>query len=98
MNLSDCLTHSEHVIAQRSGSDLVLFHMESGNYYSLNELGATIWELIDGRRPILEVTRVLETEFDAPPELILADCRELIASLLENDLLTMRSREDEPVG
>lgn len=53
-------------MAQRSGSDLVLFHMESGNYYSLNELGAAIWELIDGRRPILEVTRLIEAEYDAP--------------------------------
>jgi Coenzyme PQQ synthesis protein D (PqqD) len=98
MNFSDCLSHGEHVIAQRSGSDLVLFHMESGNYYSLNELGATIWDLIDGRRPIVEVSRLVETEYDAPAELILADCRELIASLLENDLLTTRSREDEPPG
>jgi hypothetical protein len=72
--------------------------MESGNYYSLNELGSAIWELIDGRRPILEVTRLIEAEYDAPPELILADCRELIANLLENDLLTTRSREDETPG
>jgi hypothetical protein len=98
MKLSDCLSHSEHVIAQRSSSDLVLFHMESGQYYSLNELGATIWELIDGRRPILEITRLVEAEYDAPPELILADCEELIARLLENDLLTTRSREDEPAA
>jgi hypothetical protein len=98
MTLSDCLTHSEHAIAQRSGSDLVLFHMESGNYYSLNELGAAIWELIDGNRPILEITSLLEAEYDAPPELILNDCRELIAGLLENDLLTIRSRENELPG
>lgn len=97
MTLSDCLRHSEHVIAQRSGSDVVLFHMESGEYYSLNELGAMIWELMDGRRPIGEVADVLETEYDAPRELILEDCRELIASLMKNDLL-LRSGENEASG
>jgi Coenzyme PQQ synthesis protein D (PqqD) len=97
MTLSDCPRHSEHVIAQRSGSDVVLFHMESGEYYSLNELGATIWELIDGRRPIAEVANLLETEYDAPRELILEDCRELIASLMNNDLL-LRSGENEASG
>ena len=61
--------------------------METDNCYSLNELGARIWELSDGRRPLAEVVDLLEAEYDAPRELILDDCRPLIASLTENDLL-----------
>jgi hypothetical protein len=87
MNLSDCLQHNEHVIAQPTGADLVLFHMESGSYYSLNELGSRIWELCDGERSLSEVADLLEAEYDAPREQIQEDCRALIAELLEGRLL-----------
>ena len=87
MDISDYFQHGEHVIAQPSGTDLVLFHMETGNYYSLNELGARIWELCDGERPLSAVVATLEAEYDAPREQIQDDCRALIAELLENSLL-----------
>jgi len=91
IDLSDCLQHSEHVIAQLTGQDMVLFHLESGSYYSLNELGARIWELCNGHRPIIDVADQIETEYDAPRELILNDCRALICKLLENSLLVRLS-------
>ena len=98
MLLSDRLQHSEHVIAQPTGADLVLFHMETGNYYSLNELGARIWELCDGQRSIAEVADLVESEYDAPQEQIQDDCRALIAELLENSLLVGGSRNHGTSG
>ncbi len=87
MLLSDRLQPNNDVIAQPTGDHLVLFHMTSGNYYSLNELGARIWGLCDGQRSIAEVADLLESEYDAPREQIQDDCRALIAELLENSLL-----------
>jgi len=98
MELFSCFQHSEDVIAQRTGADLVLFHMESGRYFSLNELGAKIWELCDGCRPLIEVADQLEAEYDAPREVILQDCRELIDSLLTKSLLIYRRGENETSG
>lgn len=87
MLLSNYVPHHEDVIAQQSGDNVALFHMETGNCDSLNEPGARMWELCDGRRPLAEVVDLLEAEYDAPQEMILDDCRALIASLTENDLL-----------
>jgi hypothetical protein len=91
MPLYDCLEHNPDVIAQPSGESLVLFHMSSGKYYSLNELGARIWELCDGSRSFGEIVGLVEAEYDAPPEVILEDSRTLVAHLIEGDLLLGKS-------
>jgi hypothetical protein len=87
MPLYDSLEHSPDVIAQPSGETLVLFHMNSGKYFSLNELGARIWELCDGGRTFSEIVGLVEAEYDAPQDVILEDSRSLVAHLIENDLL-----------
>lgn len=98
MDLSERLQHSEHVIGQPSGADLVLFHMETGSYYSLNDLGGRIWELCDGQRPLSAVVATLEAEYDAPGQQIQDDCRALIAELLENSLLVGGSNDHGTSG
>ena len=60
--------HTSDVIAQPSGELLILFHMESGKYFSLNESAARVWEFCDGARTAEEITRLLMEEYDAPPE------------------------------
>jgi hypothetical protein len=95
MVLLEYLRQSDHVIAQQAGTDLVLFHLESGQYYSLNELGARIWELCDGSRSLGEVVDCLECEYDAPRQVILDDCLELVASLKQDDLLAVGRVVDE---
>jgi hypothetical protein len=95
---SDRLQPTSDVIAQPSGDHLVLFHMASGNYYSLNELGARIWELCDGSRQFSEVINVVESEYDAPREIILADAQTLAADLIEKDLLIVGSDDHAVSG
>lgn len=87
MDLSRRFVHCEDVIEQRSGEDLVLFHLESGHYYSLNELGARVWELCDSTRPLAEIVDLLETEYDVSREKLLNDVGMLVKGLLENNLL-----------
>lgn len=98
MPLYDCLEHNPEVISQTSGESLVLFHMSSGKYYSLNELGARIWELCDGSRPFSEIVGLIEAEYDAPQNVILEDSGTLVAALLEGDLLIIKSGDQAISG
>lgn len=91
MPLYDRLEHNPDVIAQSSGESLVLFHMSSGRYYSLNELGARIWELCDGSRSFSEIVALVAAEYDAPQGVIFEDSRTLVAALIEGDLLLAAS-------
>ena len=94
----DCLKRDEDVIAQPNGVGLVLFHMTSGNYYSLNEMGTRIWELCDGSRSLDEIVDLLESEYEAPREVVLKDCSALAAELLANGLLIPRSDDHAVSG
>jgi hypothetical protein len=80
------------VIAQPSGEWLVLFHMQSGNYFSLNESGSRIWELCDGTHTEDRIAQLLMEEYDAPPE-VRDDVSALLMQLSGNGLLKTVSQE-----
>lgn len=87
MNASCLLHHNENVIAQTSGQRLVLFHLETGNYYSLNEMGARIWEICADPKSSEEIVRQIESEYDAPMHVIIEDVGRLLDELKANHLL-----------
>jgi hypothetical protein len=78
---------SEQVLAQTSGDTVVLLHPDSGEYYTLDEVGARVWELCDGTRSTAELVEVLCREYDAPAETIRADVLELLAELVDEKLV-----------
>ena len=87
MDSLDYLRQNESVLAQPSDTNLVLFQMDSGHYYSLNELGSRVWSLCDGTRSFAELIGIVASEYDAPIEVIEQDCKALTARLVENHLL-----------
>jgi len=49
--------------------------------YTLNEVGARIWELLDGSRTVATVRDEIVREFDAGPDVVEADLLDLIQQL-----------------
>lgn len=49
--------------------------------YSLNDVGARIWELLDGRRSLADIRDALLGEFDASPDAVEVDLLEFIGTL-----------------
>jgi Coenzyme PQQ synthesis protein D (PqqD) len=81
------LRRKEQVIAQENSGTLVLFNMDDGQYYSLNEIGSRIWELCDGSRSVGQVVSILCEEYDSPAEIVNRDALELLEELAVADLL-----------
>jgi hypothetical protein len=81
------LRRKEQVIAQENSGALVLFNMDDGQYYSLNEIGNRIWELCDGSRSIGQVVSILCDEYESPAEIVNSDALELLEELVLADLL-----------
>ena len=61
--------------------------LDSGRYFTLNEVGTTVWELCDGATTLSSVVEAVCAEFDAPAAVIEADVVELVEELLEEGLL-----------
>ena len=87
MNRESCPKRGEQVIAQKASNDVLLFNIEDGNYYSLNEIGSRIWELCDGSHSVSQLVATLASEYDAPQEAIESDVAELLETLQNGKLI-----------
>ncbi len=66
---------------------LVLLNPQSGEYYTLDEVGSRVWQLLDGKRTIDELVAQIAREYDAPADVIEQDVRDLLKDLVDEELV-----------
>lgn len=69
----------------------VILHMGTKRYFSLNETGAEIWRLLEEEVPLSEIPPRLSEAFDVGIEEARVAVSELVAELLEKDLLSVEA-------
>jgi len=74
------------VVSRKIADELILVPVrrnvaEMESLYTLNEVGARIYELIDGRRTVREISDVIVEEFDVSPTQAETDVQELLEKL-----------------
>ena len=80
---------ADWVLTQPSAETLILLNPESGQYYTLDEVGARIWDLCDGSRQVTDLVSTIHAEFDAPVAAIQADVMELLDDLARDKLVVV---------
>lgn len=66
-------------IIDRDGA--ILLDTKTGKYYSLNRVGADIWRGLEAGQPIAHVASDLATRYGQPPDTVLNDVHDLVASM-----------------
>lgn len=61
-----------------------------GSIYTLNPVGARIWELIDGRKRVREITEALVEEFEVEEEEAEADAAQFLQQLEQIEAVTVK--------
>lgn len=69
---------------------------EQSIFYPLNEVGALIWDLIDGEHDVAAIADVVTNEYDVAHEDALIDVREFLSHLTELDLIQNRKEVKFP--
>ena len=82
---------AEHVVGRRVEETFVLLNVQSGAYYTLDEIGGRIWELCDGSRSAGDIATLLAADYDAPRAAIESDVLELVAELRREAMLDQPS-------
>ena len=64
---------SDSIVSRRIGDEFILVPIRQNvgdleSIYTLNETGARIWELIDGKIEVREIKERIVVEFDVTPE------------------------------
>ena len=94
-NLSDQdrVSASKDAVACEFGNGLALLDMRSNVYYSLNSVGAYIWELIQEPKPISEIRSAVLDRYNVEPERCKADVDGLLKGLADAGLARLHDEE-----
>ncbi len=66
---------------QQVEGNTVLLDIDSGEYFSLNEVGGRMWALCDGSRSVSSIAEVISAEFEVDQSDAFVDACELLQSL-----------------
>jgi hypothetical protein len=94
----DVFSRRDRVLAKSSGGSLVLLDIDSGEYFSTNDVGAMVWELSDGNRPVAEIVASIASEYDVSIDVVESDVIELVEELVAESLLLPEDRFPRPAA
>jgi hypothetical protein len=71
--------------------EMVVLHLQEGVYYSLNEVAARVWSLIQVPCTIREIRNALLADYDAEPTACTQDLLDLIDRLRDWKLIELKN-------
>ncbi len=77
----------KRIFWKKVDAELVILDIETGVYYTLNEVGARIWELALESRSIKEIVEDLLVHFDASEDVIHKDAQKVLRDLVRENIL-----------
>jgi hypothetical protein len=80
-------SHPEVVDTELDGGEMVLLHLESKTYYSLNLTGMRIWQGLKEGRTLQKISHRLQEEFDIEAERADRSVLALVNELLQKKLV-----------
>ncbi len=83
----ECFKRNERVTWRVLEGDCILLHLDSGVYYTLNEVGRFLWESLDGKRSVSEIQETILDRYDVSAEKVKGDLLELLEDLKKEDLV-----------
>ncbi|MHB1160239.1 MAG: PqqD family protein [Chloroflexota bacterium] len=89
--------NSPEVIAEIIDGEAVLVNLDTGDYYSLDKVGAEMWDLIISRSSVKEIVQTLVGRYDAEP-LDLEDAVLRLIEQLQQEELIVAARSDTGEG
>ena len=66
---------------------LLLLNPKNGEYYTLEPVGARVWQLCDGKRTISEIAAIIGQEYEESTDVIQSDVLELAKELMDEELV-----------
>ena len=83
----------DHVVSRRIDGTTVLLDIETGRSFSFDDVGTRVWQaLTECESAVAALTR-LQSEYDAPPDVIRQDLVLLLDQLASKNLVRLETRQ-----
>ncbi|MEP3052412.1 MAG: PqqD family protein [Erythrobacter sp.] len=92
MQLDAKFKTSDNAVSREVSGEMVLLNLESGTYFGLDTVGSRVWQIIEESPVALSIIcDQIESEFDAPRELIERDIMALATDLSSQGLIELET-------
>ena len=96
MELDRVYERNDRVVSRRIVDELILVPVRQSvadleTLYTLNEVGARVYELIDGKRSVGEILEAIITEFEVDRQTARSDVETFVQQLVEIDGIRLTS-------
>ena len=87
ISFDSILYQNPNVVSRVVENEAVLIIPEQGEVKVLNEVGSRIWELVDGKRSIQDISSLICLEFDVDQETAEQDTLEFISDIIDKGII-----------
>lgn len=77
------------VAAKVIDGEAIIMNLANGLYYSMDEVGSAIWEMVERTRSVEEMAGALEARYGIDRATVDADVRRLVGELLDEGLVVV---------
>ncbi len=86
MDANKIVSLTKDYLLERIDGEITVYHPTLTTAVYLNETGALIWELCDGKRTIADIIQVLREQYPESHTQIDTDVKTVINQLVEHDI------------
>jgi hypothetical protein len=79
--------NEEEVAAKVMDGEAILINLSNGIYYSMDKVGGVVWELIERRHSLEEITEAISRRYDVASERARVDIEHLANELIQEHLV-----------
>jgi len=94
-SLSRFKINEQQVIQETIEGEAVIVNLVSGNYYSLDKVGADVWGNIENGKSVEEILEVIPRLYRGDPAVMETSVKSLIDDLVKEDLIVPDASADE---
>ena len=84
MDIDKVMHLNDDYFIERIDGEITVYHPTLTTSVYLNETGALIWELCDGKRSVADIINILTRIYPESGEQIEADVKRVVIKLIEN--------------
>ena len=93
IGLDSVVQACQRQVSAKLDGETVVLSLDEGMYYSLNEVGARVWSLIQDAVRVVEIKEALLAEYEVAPERCEGDLLEVLVRLAQLKLVEIRDAD-----
>lgn len=90
MDKNSVLQQADSVTFEIVANEAILIDINSGIYFSLNEIGTEFWEMLDGSQTIEKQAAAIAAKYEVETGMVVNDLLELANEMAKENLIIVR--------